>query len=166
MPRSFVEQALARCSADGSKLWFNCNPDVPEHWFRREWLLKLEQKDATHLHFTMEDNPGLSEETPAYSASVFWRSPVESASRLSQRYSLSTHTVSPALCPPGAADSPAVPGADRGAAILRVGRQGRPGRRSGASGEAAGPRAGRPALLCEHLPAQVAQRAGRCAGCR
>lgn len=65
MPRSFVEQAAARCSVDGAKLWFNCNPDVPEHWFRKEWLLKLEEKNATHLHFTLEDNPGLSEETRA-----------------------------------------------------------------------------------------------------
>ena len=55
MPRSFVEQALARCSVEGAKFWFNCNPDVPEHWFRREWLLKLAQKDATHLHFTLDD---------------------------------------------------------------------------------------------------------------
>mgnify|MGYP002562712297 FL=1 len=30
MPRSFVEQALARCSVTGSKLWFNCNPEGPE----------------------------------------------------------------------------------------------------------------------------------------
>lgn len=65
MPRSFVEQALARCSVDGSKLWFNCNPDVPEHWFRKEWLLKLEEKDATHLHFMLDDNPSLSEATKA-----------------------------------------------------------------------------------------------------
>lgn len=65
MPRSFVEQALARCSVSGAKLWFNCNPDVPGHWFRKEWLLKLREKNATHLHFTMEDNPGLSEETRA-----------------------------------------------------------------------------------------------------
>lgn len=63
MPRSFVEQALARCSVSGAKLWFNCNPDVPEHWFRKEWLLKLREKDATHLHFRMEDNPSLSKET-------------------------------------------------------------------------------------------------------
>lgn len=63
MPRSFVEQALARCSVSGAKLWFNCNPDVPEHWFRKEWLLKLREKDATHLHFRMEDNPGLTQET-------------------------------------------------------------------------------------------------------
>lgn len=63
MPRSFVEQALARCSVAGAKLWFNCNPDVPEHWFRKEWLLNLEKKNATHLHFTMDDNPALTEET-------------------------------------------------------------------------------------------------------
>ena len=31
MPKSFVEQALARCSVKGSKFWFNCNPDSPEH---------------------------------------------------------------------------------------------------------------------------------------
>lgn len=71
MPRSFVEQALARCSVTGAKLWFNCNPDVPEHWFRKEWLLKLEEKDATHLHFTMEDNPSLSEETRAMYRSLY-----------------------------------------------------------------------------------------------
>ncbi len=31
MPRSFVEQAIARCSVCGSKFWFNCNPDHPFH---------------------------------------------------------------------------------------------------------------------------------------
>ena len=38
MPRSFVEQALARCSVDGSRFWFNCNPEHPEHWFHLEWI--------------------------------------------------------------------------------------------------------------------------------
>lgn len=71
MPRSFVEQALARCSVDGAKLWFNCNPDIPEHWFRKEWILKLEQKNATHIHFLMDDNPSLSEETRAMYKSLY-----------------------------------------------------------------------------------------------
>ncbi len=71
MPRSFVEQALARCSVDGSKLWFNCNPDIPEHWFRKEWLLKLEEKNATHLHFMLDDNPSLTEETKARYRSMY-----------------------------------------------------------------------------------------------
>ena len=63
MPRSFVEQSLARCSVTGSKLWFNCNPEGPEHWFRKEWILKPQAHNALHLHFTMDDNPALSEET-------------------------------------------------------------------------------------------------------
>lgn len=60
MPRSFVEQALARCSVEGSRFWFNCNPDYPQHWFRQEWILKAESKNALYLHFTMDDNPSLS----------------------------------------------------------------------------------------------------------
>ena len=60
MPRSFVEQAIARCSVPGSRLWFNCNPEGPQHWFYREWILKSEQRNALYLHFTMEDNPSLS----------------------------------------------------------------------------------------------------------
>ena len=59
MPRSFVEQACARCSETGSRLWFNCNPEGPEHWFYKEWILQHRQKNLLHLHFTMEDNPGL-----------------------------------------------------------------------------------------------------------
>ncbi|MDO4460663.1 MAG: PBSX family phage terminase large subunit [Clostridia bacterium] len=62
MPRSFVEQALARCSIDGSKFWFNCNPDNPQHWFYTEWILKSEERNAKHLHFLMTDNPSLSPE--------------------------------------------------------------------------------------------------------
>lgn len=60
MPRSFVEQACARCSVNGSKLWFNCNPENPFHWFYQEWILKAEERKALYLHFTMDDNPGLS----------------------------------------------------------------------------------------------------------
>jgi len=61
MPRSFVEQAVARCSVSGSRLWFNCNPDDSQHWFYREWILKAGERQALRLHFTMEDNPALPE---------------------------------------------------------------------------------------------------------
>ena len=60
MPRSFVEQAAARCSREGSKLWFSCNPEGPQHWFYREWIQKAVEREMVYLHFTMEDNPGLS----------------------------------------------------------------------------------------------------------
>ena len=62
MARSFVEQALARCSVMGSKFWFNCNPENPSHWFYLEWILKRKQKNALYLHFTMDDNLSLSAE--------------------------------------------------------------------------------------------------------
>lgn len=60
-PRSFVEQALARCSVDGSKLWFNCNPDSPEHWFYKEWVCQPQKQNAIRLQFRLEDNPSLSQ---------------------------------------------------------------------------------------------------------
>ena len=62
MPRSFVEQACARCSVSGSRLWFNCNPAGPEHWFYKTWILEAEKRNCLRLHFTMEDNPSLSPE--------------------------------------------------------------------------------------------------------
>ena len=59
MPQSFVEQACARCSVSGSKLWFNCNPEGPEHWLYKQWIQKAGEKNLLRLHFTMADNPAL-----------------------------------------------------------------------------------------------------------
>jgi len=78
MPESFVNQATGRCSVDGSKYWFNCNPNGPLHWFKVNWidksigyLSKSEQeelrakdialKNILYLHFTMDDNLSLTE---------------------------------------------------------------------------------------------------------
>lgn len=60
MPRSFVEQACARCSVTGSRLWFNCNPGGPAHWFYKNWILEADKRNCLRLSFTMEDNPSLS----------------------------------------------------------------------------------------------------------
>ncbi len=62
MPRSFVEQALARCSFLKSKYFFNCNPENPFHWFYTEWIEKAKEKNALYLKLTMKDNPFLSNE--------------------------------------------------------------------------------------------------------
>lgn len=61
MPESFVNQATGRCSVEGSKFWFNCNPSFPEHWFKQNWIEKSEDKSIIYLHFTMDDNLSLSE---------------------------------------------------------------------------------------------------------
>ncbi len=94
MPESFVNQATGRCSVDGSKFWFNCNPDGPYHWFKVNWIDKsigylgkkkadeLEQKAGKenkdlglkkilYLHFTMDDNLSLSETVKARYRSLY-----------------------------------------------------------------------------------------------
>lgn len=59
MPESFVNQATGRCSVEGSKFWFNCNPEGPDHYFKKEWIDKLSKKNLIRIHFTMRDNPSL-----------------------------------------------------------------------------------------------------------
>lgn len=94
MPESFVNQATGRCSVDGSKFWFNCNPDGPYHWFKVNWIDKSigylgkekarkireeaarENKDPglkrlLYIHFTMDDNLSLSEEIKARYRSMY-----------------------------------------------------------------------------------------------
>jgi PBSX family phage terminase large subunit len=64
-PRSFVDQAMIRCSVTGAKVWFSCNPAAPSHWFYTDWILKADKGEinAKHIHFVLRDNPGLSDET-------------------------------------------------------------------------------------------------------
>lgn len=64
-PRSFVDQAMIRCSVTGAKVWFSCNPAAPSHWFYTDWIKKADKGEinAKHIHFVLRDNPGLSEET-------------------------------------------------------------------------------------------------------
>ena len=71
MPESFVNQATGRCSVDGSKFWFNCNPDGPYHWFKTGWLDKEREKRLLVLHFTMDDNLSLSETIKARYRSMY-----------------------------------------------------------------------------------------------
>lgn len=65
MPQSFVNQAIARCSMLGAKLWFNCNPDGPFHWFKTEWIDQLTEKNAIRIHCLLDDNPSLDAITKA-----------------------------------------------------------------------------------------------------
>lgn len=71
MPESFVNQATGRLSVDGSKMWFNCNPDGPYHWFKTNWIDKQNEKNLVYLHFTMDDNLSLSEQIKARYRSMY-----------------------------------------------------------------------------------------------
>lgn len=64
-PKSFIDQMVARCSVDGSRLWFDCNPSYPTHFFKTEWVDRADELGLMLLHFTMEDNPSLSPEIRA-----------------------------------------------------------------------------------------------------
>jgi len=61
MPQSFVDQAIARTlTFRNSKLWFNCNPENPEHWFYKNFIQES-RDDTFRLHFLMSDNPIMTE---------------------------------------------------------------------------------------------------------
>jgi len=60
-PQSFVNQAVARCSIDGSKLWYNMNPSSPHHYAKTDIIDKAKELNFFHIHTTMEDNLTLSE---------------------------------------------------------------------------------------------------------
>ena len=62
MPQSFYNQATARLSVEGAKVFCNCNPESPYHWFYTDVLKNLKEQNGLYVHFTMEDNLTLSEE--------------------------------------------------------------------------------------------------------
>lgn len=64
-PKSFVDQAIGRCSVEGAKIWMNCNPAGPHHFIREEYLLPAaaKKKKVYHLHLGMTDNLTLSKKT-------------------------------------------------------------------------------------------------------
>jgi PBSX family phage terminase large subunit len=71
MPQSFVDQAIARTlSYANAKIWFNCNPESPNHWFYKEWITNPDRK-YKHLHFLMRDNPILTEKEIQRAESLF-----------------------------------------------------------------------------------------------
>ena len=63
MPESFVNQATARCSVEGAKWWFNCNPEGPYHWFKLRWIDRARERGLLYVHFLMTDNRTLSQKT-------------------------------------------------------------------------------------------------------
>lgn len=71
MPESFINQAVGRCSVAGSKIWFNCNPEGPDHFIKREWIDKLAEKNLIRIHFTMDDNWSLAPEILARYKTMF-----------------------------------------------------------------------------------------------
>ena len=61
-PESFYNQITARLSVEGAKVWTTSNPSNPQHWFYKNVICKLEDMNGLYVHFTMDDNPSLSDD--------------------------------------------------------------------------------------------------------
>ena len=60
--KSFVNQALARMSAEGAKAIWTTNPDSPFHFIKTEYIDVAKEKGYKHWHFYLDDNDTLSDE--------------------------------------------------------------------------------------------------------
>ena len=61
IPEAFFTTLLGRLSVDGARLMGTTNPDSPAHWFKEKFLDRADALGWSVWHFTMEDNPGLSD---------------------------------------------------------------------------------------------------------
>lgn len=62
MPESFVNQAMARLSVTGAKVWMSCNPEGSQHYVKRKFIDQYDRLKYLYVHYTMDDNLTLSEE--------------------------------------------------------------------------------------------------------
>lgn len=60
-PENFAKEMIGRCSVDGSKHWWNCNPEGPYHWLKKEYIDQADKKNIYHMKFKLDDNLTLSE---------------------------------------------------------------------------------------------------------
>lgn len=71
IPAQFWTQLLGRMSVDGAKMFATTNPDNPAHWLRRDFILRAGALNLRHWHFTLHDNPHLSDEYKAAISAEF-----------------------------------------------------------------------------------------------
>ena len=64
-PESSIKMAMSRCSLDGAKMFWTMNPDSPYHYIYKEYIQNhelIKEGVVKVWHFTLEDNPNLSQE--------------------------------------------------------------------------------------------------------
>lgn len=64
-PESAIKMAMSRCSLDGAQMFWTMNPDSPYHYIYKQYInnQELRKKGVVKVwHFTLEDNPNLSQE--------------------------------------------------------------------------------------------------------
>jgi len=74
MPKSFVMMLLNRMSPDNARSYFTTNPDNPGHYVKKELLdnRKLRENGTLFsMHFTLADNPHVSQSYKEYLNSLY-----------------------------------------------------------------------------------------------
>lgn len=62
LPETFFQMLLSRLSIKDSKLFVTTNPDSPFHWLKQKFIDREKELDLRRFHFTLNDNPSLTEE--------------------------------------------------------------------------------------------------------
>lgn len=87
MDEPFVNMVTSHCNVkrkndDGvvisrPKVWMDCNPSVPVHFIKTEWLDKTKEKNGLNIHFRLTDNPSLDKnqikQYESFYSGVFYR---------------------------------------------------------------------------------------------
>ena len=60
-PKDVWQMLGTRSAADGIKIIATMNPDSPRHWMKVDYLDRLKEVNGRSWHFTLDDNPFLSE---------------------------------------------------------------------------------------------------------
>ena len=61
-PESFFKMMMSRLSEDDARAYLTMNPGPPNHWFKKQYLDREADLNMKSWHFTLEDNPYLSEQ--------------------------------------------------------------------------------------------------------
>ena len=64
IPESVFKMLISRCSMGGARIFATTNPDSPFHWLYKDFI--HENPDVKSWHFTLDDNPELSQEEREY----------------------------------------------------------------------------------------------------
>lgn len=64
IPESAWIVLVQRCAMGGARIFATTNPDAPGHWLNRDYL--EDNPDVASFHFTMLDNPALTEDERNY----------------------------------------------------------------------------------------------------
>jgi PBSX family phage terminase large subunit len=62
LPLGFWEMLLTRLRVEGARLLATTNPGASQHWLRIKYILNATKMNMVVFHFTMDDNPSLTDE--------------------------------------------------------------------------------------------------------